>query len=126
MATPPTGNPEGRPSLYRPEYCELVQEEMAKGFSLGGFAGLIGVGRQTIADWTHAHPEFAEAVSAAKTRRLRQWETAAMKSAFTTEGGSPTTIIFALKKRGLGRLGRRHRAQAQRSDRDIRSDQAVG
>ncbi len=100
MATPPTGNPEGRPTLYRPEYCELVQTEMAKGYSLGGFAGSLGVSRQTITQWMQDYPEFSGAVSAAKTARLRQWETAAMKSAFTTEGGSPTTIIFGLKNAG--------------------------
>ena len=55
----------------------MVVDEMSKGYSLGGFAGLILVNRSTINEWMRAHPEFNEAVLIGKAARLRQWETAA-------------------------------------------------
>lgn len=59
----------GQPTLYRPEYCDLVIEEMAKGYSLGAFAGTVGVSRATINVWMAQHPEFLEATSRAKAAR---------------------------------------------------------
>ena len=101
MATPPTGNPTGRPSLYRPEYCELVQEDMKQGRSIGGFAGEIGVSRQTITSWMNKYPEFLASVMVAKTKRLRQYETALIDKAFTNKGGSATLIVFGLMNAGF-------------------------
>lgn len=101
MATPPTGNPEGRPSLYRPEYCDLVKEDMAKGYSLGAFAGLVGVNRSTLNNWMTDHPEFLEAVKEGKAKRLRQGETAMLLGATTKGGvGNPTLIMFWLQNMG--------------------------
>ena len=59
--TAPKENPQpaGRHSLYRPEYCQKVEEQMGLGYSLGAFAGFIGVSRSTINEWMAAHPEFS-------------------------------------------------------------------
>ena len=46
----------GRPTLYREEYCDLVVKEMSEGLSVGGFAGLVLVSRQTIDEWMHGPP----------------------------------------------------------------------
>ena len=43
--------PFGRPTKYDPIYCDMVEEEMAKGFSLTAFAGIIGVARSIINEW---------------------------------------------------------------------------
>jgi hypothetical protein len=88
----------GRPSLYRPEYVEQVVEFCAQGFSLTGFAGEIGVSRDTISEWARAHPEFSVAVSRAKARRALWWEKQAINVAL--DGGSSsraTMVIFGLK-----------------------------
>jgi len=37
---------------------------MGLGYSLGAFAGLIGVDRSTITEWMAAHPEFGRPVRA--------------------------------------------------------------
>ena len=63
-------HPGGRPTDYRPEYCELVVAEMAKGYSLGAFAATVGVARRTITEWMAVHEEFSLAVSRAKAARL--------------------------------------------------------
>jgi len=50
----------GRPSLYRPSYCETVIEFP----SLAAFAAHIGVPYSTVRLWRDRHPEFMEAVKA--------------------------------------------------------------
>jgi hypothetical protein len=91
-------NPEkrgrGRPSEYRPEYCDLVIETMAKGLSLTAFAGLIRVGRETIYGWISAHSEFSDAVSRARAARTLAVERKLMSATFR---GEVAAAIFLLK-----------------------------
>jgi len=97
MATPPTGNPEGRPTKYQPRYCQELIDDMAQGYSLGAFAGKIGVARATLANWASEHPEFLAAVGTGKAKRLRQWETALIDNAMTGGAGNPGSIQFGVK-----------------------------
>lgn len=53
--------PAGRPTLYKPEYCQMVIDHMAKGNSFWSFAADINVHFDTLSEWTKAHPEFSEA-----------------------------------------------------------------
>ncbi len=50
--------PGGRPTLYRPAYCQAV----ADFHTITEFARHIGVVFQTVYEWTYTHPDFAEAV----------------------------------------------------------------
>ena len=86
--------PEGRPSLYREEYCERVIEEMGRGVSLTGFAGKIGVSKDAIYDWMSAHSEFSHAVTRARSARVLWWEEKLMRS---RKGAETTASIFALR-----------------------------
>lgn len=60
-------NKGGRPTKYRPEFCELLIEHMERGLSLDAFTGTIKerygeyVGKRTIFDWLDRYPEFREA-----------------------------------------------------------------
>ena len=56
--------PGGKPTLYRPAYCETVKDFD----TIIAFARHIGVVFSTVYAWTYKHPEFAEAVKA-MTRR---------------------------------------------------------
>jgi hypothetical protein len=84
----------GRPSLYREEYCERVVEEMARGVSLTGFAGKIGVDKHSIYEWISVHSEFSHAVSRAKSARVLWWEEKLMRS---KKGAETSASIFALR-----------------------------
>ena len=91
----------GRPSSYDPKFCDMVVEDMSKGYSLTAFAGLIGVCKATLNNWMDEHPEFLDAVKRAKAARLRDWEANAIN--MRANGGGPggaTITIFGLKNMG--------------------------
>lgn len=51
----------GRPTDYRPEYCEALVEHMASGLSYETFSATIGTCRASLYVWEKAHPEFLDA-----------------------------------------------------------------
>jgi hypothetical protein len=84
----------GRPTDYRPEYCDAVIAAMSDGLSLTAFAGLIGQGRDTVYKWIRAHSEFSDAVSRARAARVLYLERKLLRS---RKGAETTAAIFALK-----------------------------
>lgn len=84
----------GRPSSFRPEYCEQVVKHMADGYSLTAFGGSIGVCADTLTDWQARYPEFLRAVKRARAARLQFLE----KRLYESESSARvTSSIFALK-----------------------------
>lgn len=85
----------GRPSKYDPAYCEQVLSYMGQGYSLTAFAGSIRVARDTVYEWEREHPDFSDAVKAARGARVATLEEGLLKS----DQLSPqvTARIFALK-----------------------------
>jgi hypothetical protein len=57
----------GRPTDYREEYCQALIDWRQRGGTYEGFAGSIGVSKQTLYDWEKAQPAFLDA-----KRRARQ------------------------------------------------------
>lgn len=84
----------GRPTLYRPEYCDMVIEHMGKGHSLTAFAGLIRVNVDTIYEWQARRPDFSEAVTIGRAARVNALEHRAFN---VKNGGEAAIAIFALK-----------------------------
>lgn len=76
----------GRPSEYRPEYCELVKQLGAEGDSKAQWAKAIGVSRQTLENWAKAHPEFMDALAHARDLELAWWESKAKEGIFLGGG----------------------------------------
>src|SRR5215831_15887279 len=87
-------HPGGRPSTYRPEYCQRVIDHMGKGKSLTAFAGSIGAGKETVYGWITAYPDFAEAVDKARAARVNKLEG---KMLDADKMCDVTASIFALK-----------------------------
>ena len=93
-----TRNRVGRPSLYRSEYCERIIEVMKTGLSASGFAGAIGVSRDTISAWAENHAEFSVALACAKAGCALHWERLALRTGQTSDRtGNPAMIMFALR-----------------------------
>jgi len=66
--------PVGRPSKYKPDYCNEVVLHMEQGFSFDSFAGRIGVSRDTLYEWLKVYPEFSDKVAIAQAKCLLKWE----------------------------------------------------
>src|SRR5690554_5906570 len=88
--------PVGRPTKYRPEYCDMLVEHMATGASATSFAAQIDVSRETISEWGRVHPEFSVAIKKGKAKCAAWWERLGRQGA---QGGdvNPTLVIFGLK-----------------------------
>ena len=67
--------PAGRPSKYRPEYCETVLELGAQGCSVVEMAAEIGVARNTLeTEWPAQHEDFLQAFAQARQLSQAWWE----------------------------------------------------
>ena len=62
----PKKRPVGRPSKYKPEYCERVIEMASEGASMAEYAAEFGIDRTTLFDWRDQHEEFSTALARAK------------------------------------------------------------
>jgi hypothetical protein len=90
----PGAAPVGRPSLYKPEYCQAVVDAMSTGISLTAFAATIGVDKQSVYEWQSRHSEFSHAVARAKVARLLFLERKLLNARY---GAQASASIFALK-----------------------------
>ena len=63
-------NKGGRPTKYKPEYCELLIEHMKSGLSFEAFAGVVGVWKDVLYDWVAKFPEFSDAKKLASSANL--------------------------------------------------------
>jgi hypothetical protein len=86
-------NPVGRPTKYKPEYCQAVVEHMSEGASLTSFAASIDVSRSTITEWAENHPEFSAAATRGKAKCAAWWERVARNNAMTGEGNATLTVF---------------------------------
>lgn len=77
-------NKGGRPTLYKPEYCEMIIEFMGRGFSKEAFAGHLKISKNTLYEWIKSNAEFQDAAQIAEERCRVFWEEAAI-SQFTGE-----------------------------------------
>ena len=61
----------GRPTKYKPEYCDELIEFMGDYLSpcsFDSFAGKIGINQDTLYEWAKVHKEFSEAKKLAESR----------------------------------------------------------
>jgi hypothetical protein len=64
----------GRPTDYKPEYCEMLIEHMAEGYSFKSFGGIIGVAESTLHKWKSEHLEFSESINIGSLKSMVFWE----------------------------------------------------
>lgn len=68
----PFAIPVGRPSKYKPIFCQLLIDHMREGYSFESFAGRddVDVDRDTLYEWKNTHPEFSDAFTRGKSKML--------------------------------------------------------
>lgn len=92
----------GRPSDYKPEYCELLIDHMSEGLSFESFGGVVGSHRDTLYEWTKVHPEFKEAREIGKSKSRLFWEKLGIEGLWGSKEGpnlNATVWIFNMKNR---------------------------
>lgn len=93
----------GRPSDYRPEYCDLLRKHMAKGLSFEAFGGVVDACRQTLYTWCKEHPEFLDTKRRGTLKGQLFWEEAGIAGLWHGgEGGqnfNSSVWIFNMKNR---------------------------
>ena len=89
----------GRPTKYKPEYCEKLIYHMAHGYSFESFAATVRVCRETLYDWCKAHEDFLHAKNAGRDASLLRWEEINIAQATGQIKGSASNTIFTLKSR---------------------------
>ena len=67
-------HPGGRPSKYKPEYCEQFIAHLKAGGFVEGFAMKIDVTCETLLDWTTKFPEFCEAYKRGREANLEHFK----------------------------------------------------
>lgn len=72
--------PAGRPTDYKPEYCDKVRELGAEGMSPCEMAMEIGHVRSTLLNWCKLFPEFSTAFNDAKELSQAWWEAQGRKN----------------------------------------------
>lgn len=81
-------NPVGRPSKYKPEYCEKVIQLGKLGKSVEQIACELDVGTRTMYEWRDVHPEFSHALETAKEFEQYWWETIAQTHMIEEQGAA--------------------------------------
>ena len=66
--------PAGRPSEYKPEYCDVVIECGRRGESFAGMSCACDTSKQTMALWMKQNPEFLNSMENARTLSQLWWE----------------------------------------------------
>ena len=72
--------PRGRPTKYRPEYCDVIIELGKEGKSIAQMASHFDVDKASIFDWAAANADFSTALARAKAHSQTWWENAAQKN----------------------------------------------
>jgi transposase-like protein len=103
-------HPGGRPTSYRPEFCQRVVALMAEGRSLEGCAALLGVHPDSLYEWQKVHPEFSEAVRAGRAAATTFWENRLLDVA-NGGSGNAQAIQWALRNRSRAASGWHHDSQ---------------
>lgn len=59
----PKKHPGGRPTIWKPEFCELSKKRCLLGATNPELANFLGVSLRTIESWLHTKPEFLRAIT---------------------------------------------------------------
>lgn len=88
----------GRPTKYKPEYCQLLIDHMSQGFSFRSFGAIPGVCEDTLHEWCKVYPDFSESKKIGQLKQAHALESIGIKA---MEGKIPgfnaTAWIFFMK-----------------------------
>lgn len=90
----------GRPTKYKPEFCDMVIEMGKTGASKAEMALDLDIAWSTFQLWQEVHEEFSAAVKEAERLSQGWWEKNGRIATFGgVSGFNPTSYIFNMKNR---------------------------
>lgn len=90
---------DGRPTKYKPEYCDDIVEYMGKGHSLTSWCADHDVIKETAYNWMREHPDFLIAFKKAQALAQKHWENMLHLTAAGKLKGNLGAQIFWMKNR---------------------------
>jgi hypothetical protein len=101
--TPQQVTTHGRPrTAYHYNFCQLLEDHMAQGFSFESFGAVVRVGRRTLNEWKDQYPEFRDACEIGTELALMWWENV-IRSGYTeskhAEKVNMKVVSFFLRNR---------------------------
>ena len=91
----------GRPSKYKPEYCEALIEHMARGLSYEAFAAQCNVCRDTLYEWEKRYPEFFDSKKIGHAKLLKFFEELGFGLMSGDVKGNAAVYIFTMKNKTM-------------------------
>lgn len=95
----------GRPTDFKPEYCELATNYCLLGATDSELADFLEISESTLNLWKQQHSEFSESIKAGKDKADSQVAKSLYQRALTND---TTAAIFWLKNRRTTRWRDRH------------------
>jgi len=92
-------NKGGRPTLYREEFCDQVEEHMSKGYSKESCAGLLGISKQCLYEWIQKHEKFGDSIKSGEEKSRLVWEKMGIEGMWAGKAFNPNVWIFNMKNR---------------------------
>lgn len=114
----------GRPTKYKPEFCEIIEKDLAMGYSKEAACGGIGITKETMYQWIKTHPEFSDAIRRGELKSIRHYESRLIAhgsgkkmDGFDQSKSNLNAIIFPLKTRFHRVYGERQKIETtEKSD----------
>lgn len=92
--------PVGRPTKYKPEFCDLVVEMGKEGKSLCQMACAMDITEETLSQWRKSKPAFSESLKRARQYSQAWWEDHGQKGSIgLIEGFNATSYVWQTKNR---------------------------
>lgn len=76
----------GRPTNYKPEYCQILIDLMAQGKTVAGVSSALNTHREVLWSWMQKHPEFNNAYKEGMEKAEEFWAEMGMQNIFSGNG----------------------------------------
>ena len=93
---PEVVKPFGRPTIYKDDYCQLLVDHMASGFSFESFGAVIDSSKDTLYHWANTIPDFSEAKKKGRIKQLFHDENI-LNGMAIGKPGNAAALIFKMK-----------------------------
>lgn len=88
------------PTLYKPEFCEMVIKHMSQGLSFESFGSVAKCGYRTLYDWIDKYPDFKRSKLHGESQSMAFFEkNLILKLTGQNKNIDPFLVQFALKSR---------------------------